>query len=120
MPLKEIYSIPENETRYKPNVVEITNELDTLIQQIDLLLFTNKGDVLLMPEFGCNLEQYLFETNWNQMAIKEMIMNQIRNYIYLDGSFQIDVDINFYKWDFNIAMMVDLTINNVKVASYLV
>lgn len=120
MKLKEIYCIPESESRYKPNVVEINNELDMIIQQVDLLLFTKKGEVLLMPDFGCNLEQYLFETTWNQVSIKHLIMEQIRNYIYLDGSFQIDVDVDFYKWDFNIAMVVDLTIDNVKVASYLV
>ena len=118
--LKEIYTIPENETRYKPNTVEISSELDTIIQQVDLLLFTNKGDVLLMPEFGCNLEQYLFETSWNQTAIKEMIMTQIRNYIYNNGSFKIDVNVDFYKWEFNVAMIVDLIINDNRVASYLV
>ena len=118
--LKEIYAIPENETRDKPNTVEISSELDTIIQQVDLLLFTNKGDVLLMPEFGCNLEQYLFETSWNQTAIKEMIMTQIRNYIYNNGSFKIDVNVDFYKWEFNVAMIVDLIINDNRVASYLV
>ena len=118
--LREIYCIPNTESRYKENVVEINTELDTLIQQVDLLLFTNKGDVLLMPEFGCNLEQYLFETTWNQLAIKQLIMEQIRSFIYTDGSFRVDVDVEFYKWDFNIAMLVDLKINNVKVASYLV
>ena len=118
--LKEIYCIPESESRYKENVVEITTELDTLIQQVDLLLFTNKGDILLMPEFGCNLEQYLFETTWNQLSIKQLIMDQIRSFVYLDNSFRVDVDVEFYKWDFNIAMVVDLKINNVRVASYLV
>lgn len=120
MKLKEIYCIPEAETRYKPNTVEITSGLDTIIQQVDLLLFTNKGDVLMMPEFGCNLEQYLFETTWNQIAIKQMIMNQIRTYVYMDGNYRVDVEIKFYKWDFNVAMVVDLMIEGTKVASYLV
>ena len=53
MVLKEIYAIPEGETRYKDGVLELDNTLDCLIQQIDLLLFTNKGEVLLMTEFGC-------------------------------------------------------------------
>lgn len=118
--LREIYAIPANEGRYKKNIVEITSELDTIIQQVDLILFTNKGDVLLAPEFGCNLEQYLFETNWSAEAIKEMVMTQIRDYVYLDGSYSVDVDVNFYKWDFNVAMVVDLMIDNTKVASYLV
>ena len=47
-------------------------------------------------------------------------MNQINSFIYLDGSYKIDVDVKFVKWDFNVAMIVDLNINNKKVASYLV
>lgn len=118
--LKEIYCIPSSEARYKENVLEITSELDTIIQQVDLLLFTNKGDVLCMPEFGCNLEQYLFETTWNESAIREMIMEQIRNFIYNKGTYKVDVSVNFYKWEYNVAMVVDLMINNTKVTSYLV
>ena len=72
--LKEIYSIPNGETRYKKDVMELTSELDVIIQQVDLLLFTNKGDVLMMPEFGCNLEQYLFETSFNESVIKSIII----------------------------------------------
>ena len=120
MKLKEIYCIPSSESRYKSNVIEITDELDAIIQQVDLLLFTNKGDVLLMPEFGCNLEQYLFETSWSETSIKEMILDQIRTYIYLDGKIQVDVNVSFVKWDYNVAMLVDLIINNKKTASYLV
>ncbi len=118
--LKDIYAIPEEEPRYKDNVLEITGELDEIIQQVDMILFTNKGDVLCMPEFGCNLERYLFDTTFNEQQIKYIIMDQIRNFIYLDGSYKVDVDVKFVKWDFNVAMIVDLNINNKRVASYLV
>ena len=118
--LKDIYAIPEEEPRYDKNILEISNELDEIIQQVDMILFTNKGDVLCMPEFGVNLEQYLFNTTFNTVQIKNIIMNQIRSFIYLDGSYDVDVDVNFVKWDFNVAMIVDLNINNKKVASYLV
>lgn len=118
--LRDIYAIPEEESRYKDNVMEITGELDEIIQQVDMILFTNKGDVLCMPEFGCNLGRYLFDTTFNESHIKHIIMEQIRNFIYLDGSYNVDVDVQFVKWDFNVAMIVDLNINNKKVASYLV
>ena len=118
--LKEIYATPNGEKRYKDNVVELSNELDVIIQQIDLLLFTNKGDVLMMPEFGCNLERYLFETSFNESAIKSIIMEQINNYIYLRGTYTVDVDVSFIKWDFNVAMVVDLKINNKVISTYLV
>lgn len=118
--LRDIYAIPEEEPRYKSGVLEISNELDEIIQQIDIILFTNKGDVLCMPEFGCNLERYLFDTSFNKTQIKNIIMEQINSFIYLDGTYNVDVDVNFIKWQQNIAMIVDLNINNKKVASYLV
>ena len=118
--LKDIYAIPEEEPRYKDNVLEVTGELDEIIQQVDMILFTNKGDVLCMPEFGCNLGRYLFETSFNETIIKQIIMNQIYNFIYLDGSYKVDVDVKFVKWDFNVAMVVDLNINGRKISSYLV
>lgn len=118
--LRDIYAIPEVESRYKDNVLEVTSELDEIIMQVDMILFTNKGDVLCMPEFGCNLEKYLFDTTFNEKQIKYLIMEQIRAFIYLDGTYNVDVDVQFVKWDFNVAMIVDLNINNKKVASYLV
>lgn len=118
--LRDIYAIPQDEPRYNDKILEITDELDEIIQQVDLILFTNQGEVLCMPEFGCNLGIYLFETSYNEVYIKELIMNQINSFIYLDGTYNVDVDVKFVKWDYNVAMLVDLNINNKKVASYLV
>jgi hypothetical protein len=118
--LNDIYAIPEEEPRYNSSAIEITSELDEIIQQVDLILFTKKGEVLCMPEFGCDLEQYLFDTTYNSSQIKNIIVNQINNFIYLDGSYKVDVDVNFVQWTQNVAMVVDLTINNKKIASYLI
>ena len=118
--LRDIYAIPDEEPRFKKDAIEITGELDEIIQQVDMILFTNKGDVLCMPEFGCDLGRYLFETTYNERLIKNIIMDQINNFIYLDGSYTVDVDVQFVKWKYNVAMIVDLNINNKKVASYLV
>ena len=118
--LKDIYAIPNAEGRYKDGVMEIKNELDEIIQQVDCLLFTRKGEVLMMPDFGCDLHKYLFETNWNKSAIKNMVESQINTYIYLDGRYKVNVEIEFIKWDYNVSMIVDLMINGKKMTSYLV
>ena len=118
--LRDIYAIPNAESRYKSGVLEINNELDEIIQQVDCLLFTRKGDVLMMPDFGCDLHKYLFETNWNKTAIKHMIESQINTYIYLDGRSKVSVEVEFIKWEYNVGMLVDLMINNRKMSSYLV
>ena len=118
--LRDIYAIPNAEGRYKSGVMEVNNELDEIIQQVDCLLFTRKGEVLMIPDFGCDLHKYLFDTTWNKTAIKHMIESQINTYIYLDGKYRVEVDVEFIKWEFNVAMTVDLKINGKKVSSYLV
>lgn len=119
--LRDIFAIPVDEPRYKENVLEIHSELDSIIQQVDCLLFTGVGDVMGNPRFGCNLEQYLFETTWNESAITEMIRGQIRDYIVYDENvYHLDVSVSFVQWEQNVAMVVDLKINNKAVASYLV
>ena len=39
---------------------------------------------------------------------------------YLDGTYTVDINVEFVEWDFNVAMVVDLLINNKKVSSYLI
>lgn len=118
--LRDIYAIPNNESRYKPNVLEVNNELDSIIQQVDCLLFTRKGEVLMMPDFGCDLHKYFFDTTLNKTSIKNMVENQIKTYVYLDGKYKVDIEIDFVKWEYNVAMIVDLIINGKKMSSYLV
>ena len=118
--LRDIYAIPNVESRYKSGVLEVNNELDEIIQQVDCLLFTRKGEVLMMPDYGCDLHKYFFDTNWNKTAIKHMIESQINTYVYMDGKYTVSVDVEFVKWAYNVGMIVDLMINNRKMTSYLV
>ena len=118
--LRDIYAIPNAQTRYKEGILEINNELDEIIQQVDCLLFTRNGEVLMLPDFGCDLHTYLFETTLNKESIKYMIESQIHKYIFLDGRYNVTVDVEFVKWEFNVGMIVDLKINGKKMSSYLV
>jgi hypothetical protein len=49
-----------------------------------------------------------------------MIDTQIQTYIYLDGKYKVNVEVEFVKWDYNVGMIVDLIINGKKISSYLV
>jgi phage baseplate assembly protein W len=118
--LRDIYAIPNAESRYKDRIMEVNNELDEIIQQVDCLLFTKKGEVLMLPDYGCDLHKYLFDTVWNKSAIQYMIESQINTYIYLDGTYRVNVEVEFIKWEYNVGMIVDLIINGQKMSSYLV
>jgi phage baseplate assembly protein W len=118
--LRDIYAIPNSESRFKSGVLEVNNELDCIIQQVDCLLFTRKGEILMIPDFGCDLYIYLFETTFNKNAIQYIIESQINKYIYLDGTYDVSVEIEFVHWEYNVGMIIDLYINDKKMSSYLV
>lgn len=109
--LRDIYCISENETRYDDNKLEVVSELEDLLQQIDVLLFTKKGDILNMPNFGIDLERYLFSTNYNESVIENDIRNQIDSFIY-SPNFNIDISVKFQTWEQNVAMIVDIVIKD--------
>ena len=69
--------------------------IEFIVQKLENILFTNKGDVLGDPDFGANLEYYLWSTKVPSSKIEKEIENQIN--IYLD-------ELNTYDYDFNVEL----------------
>ena len=109
--LRDIYCISEYETRFDNDKLEVVSELEELIQQIDVLLFTKPGDVVNMPNFGIDLEGYLFSTNYNEAVIENEISYQIENFIY-SPNFNISISVKFQTWEQNVAMILDIVIKD--------
>lgn len=120
--IKEIFAIPEGSPRYDKYALELNDRLPNLIQKIECLLFTEKGSVLCLPDFGVNLEKYIFDTNVNANYIKSEIDFQIMKYVTSkeDTTYTITTDVNFYNRsnDFSFMCVVDIYINNNLSTSY--
>jgi len=52
-----------------------------IVQKYEMILFTNKGDVLGDPNFGGNLEELLHETRLSGETIEYELKSQISEYI---------------------------------------
>lgn len=120
--LKEIFAIPKDSPRYDETAMEIRDKLPNLIQKIECLLFTEKGSVYGMPDFGVNLEKYIFETNLNAGYIKNEIDFQIIKYVMSseDSTYSVTSKVNFYDRTnaFSFMCVVDIYINNEIISSY--
>lgn len=120
--LREIFAISDESPRYSETAIEIRDKLPNLIQKIECLLFTEKGSVLGMPDFGVNLEKYIFDTNVNAGYIKNEIDIQIIKYVMSgeDSAYTITSEVNFYDrtnaWSF--MCVVDIKVNNEIISSY--
>jgi uncharacterized protein len=62
--------------------VEMVSELVDIKQSLDILLSTSLGERVMVPDYGCNLDDYMFESLNNSLIglIKHHVENAILFY----------------------------------------
>jgi hypothetical protein len=79
--LRDFYLRPESDPAHRPDQLEIYDELESTLQQIKMTLFTKRGEVLGEPNFGVDVEKYLFEFSIDPFALTRDAQNQINSYV---------------------------------------
>jgi len=67
-----------------------------IIQKYEMILFTNKGEVLGEPNFGGDLTLLLHETKLSSESIQGDLMAQIADYIPEIDKMSYELTVNFY------------------------
>lgn len=120
--VNEVFCISEESPRYSDTALEIHDKLINLIQKIEVLLYTPKGSLLCQPDFGVNLEKYIFETKVSADYIKNEINMQLWKYVLSseDNQFPVTCDVNFYERTRESSFMcvVDIYIGDYPITSY--
>lgn len=119
--VKEIYIRPENDPNFEPGIVDYTNEIESVISQIKMILGTHKGDVLGSYSFGIDLDYLVFNTRAAAADVSTKIMDAITEYVSHGPNVSITCDVNFGDsgegYDFAV---VDIYINGSKTIGFLV
>ena len=79
--LRDFYLRQESDPSFRPGQLEIYDELESALQQIKMTLFTRKGEVLGEPDFGVEVEKYLFEFNIDPLSLSREAGEQINKYV---------------------------------------
>ena len=79
--LRDLYIRKEDEPGFDQDRLEVFDELESTIQQIKMTLFTRRGEVLGEPNFGVEVERYLFEFSIAPFGIKQDATDQINAYV---------------------------------------
>ena len=66
-----------------------------IIQKYEMILFTNKGELLGDSNFGCDLQKLLFETRIAKSGVKSIIVEQINDYISEIKNINYILDVQF-------------------------
>lgn len=108
----ELYIKTQGDPNFIDNEIVIDDEVQKLIAQIEVVLFTNRGDVMGNQHIGCNLEDLIYEFNFNNYKIKEVIEKQINVYCPLAQTHTVEVDVSFQRGEVRDIAYVDILINN--------
>ena len=66
--IRDFYTRDENDPKFRPDQVEVYDDLEACITQVRMTLLTNKGEVLGEPDFGIQVEKYLFDFDLSDEA----------------------------------------------------
>ena len=78
---RDFYIEYKGHPNFNPERIEEDDVIRVIIQKYEMILFTNKGEVLGEPNFGGNLEELLYQTNVSAEFVKRELNQQILQYI---------------------------------------
>ncbi len=107
---------PGHPSYTSPKFIE-DDTVRVIVQKYEMIIFTNKGELLGDPNFGCDLPALLYETSLSASSIEAEIRAQISDYIpELDNvNYELTVEINQDPDDFQEYMYIFFTINELEV-----
>jgi hypothetical protein len=116
----DIYLRIPTDPNYDPTQIEVDDDFYNFLQAIEMILTTRKGDVLGDPDFGANLEDYVW-SNYTSSQIESELHEQIGTYC---GSFisriPYSITVNFIKGDITDSILVDIEIDGTSVLGIIV
>lgn len=101
-----------DDPNFIPGNIEISSDLEMFIQQIEMVLMTEQGEILGQPDFGANLEYYVHSLNISAGRIKTLVTSQIVQFCPLSSKFPFNVDMSFYKGDVKDIGLLEIEIDD--------
>jgi len=89
--------------------------LEFIIQKLEMVLFTNKGDLLDDYDFGANLEYYLWSTNVPVNKIEKEIQRQINKYIPELNTVDYKITTDIYEGTAKDILQINITIKDIDI-----
>ena len=118
--LKELYMRDPSDPLYSENILEQSSEIEALLGQIRMILFTKQGDVLGSYTFGYNLEDNLFLFNLNETELRNKLIETIFYFCPDAQLYDIDVTVQFFRGTVRDICLVDIFINSQKLLGVIV
>jgi len=120
MAISEIYNKLPTDDYYDDTRLEVKDEIEALISKVRMIILTRKGDVLADPEFGVDLEQFIFETFFDRASIYNELNSQFARYVPEASRYNLSSVVNTTKGEFKDNIIIDILINQERVLGFVI
>lgn len=112
----DVYLRLPNDPNYVASYVEVEDDVSNFVQQIEMILTTKPGEVLGSPDFGVNLDGYLWNNYVTSGTIKNDIQSQIRKYCpNHQQRIPYNISVNFVQGEIVDGIIIDIIIDGRKI-----
>jgi hypothetical protein len=108
----ELYIKTIGDPNFRYDQMQVDEDIQLLLTQIETLIFTAKGDVMGVPDFGLNLEDYVYSFMYNDDMLKGVVSNAISQYIPLSKKYPVDVNVEYTTESERNAVYIDIVVDN--------
>ena len=113
--IRDFYITWVGHPKYKEGEIIVEDAVRLVINKIEMVLFTNKGEFIGDVNFGCNLPLYLWETNVSAEFIRGIIQEQYDTYIPELRQFNTVLDVQLVEGQLQDILVINTTINEFNV-----
>lgn len=110
--LRDFYIKYPEHPRFTINKVIEEEAVEIIVNKIEMVLFTNKGEVLGDNNFGADLYFYLHQTKVSKDTVEEVIREQFRRYIPELASTSYNLTVSILPGNFQDILLVDIQIED--------
>lgn len=96
---------------YEENRLVEEELINVIIQKLEMIIYSNKGDLYADPEFGSDLEYYLWSTKVPDTEIRKKMDTQISLYIPEMDTLGYDLNVDIYEGTLRDIMYLRFKIN---------
>ena len=108
----ELYIKTIGDPNFRDDQLQSDEEIQMMLTQIETLIFTNKGEVLGNPEFGLNLDDYVYSFRYNDDMLKGVVSSAISQHVPLSNKYPVNVTVDYTTESDRNAVYIDITIDN--------
>jgi len=107
----DFYIKDKNHPRYTVNKIIEEDLINVIVQKLEVIIFTKKGDLYGDPYLGSDLEYYLWSTSIPEYKIKKELVKQINTYIPELNELEYIIDLSIIEGEYNDIMYISFKID---------